>query len=117
MLEEFQKQLDKIPDHVTSAILAARRNHGERSPIDDLHVKIAVHHAWKLIQKIPFVAAALPSAEEPLRVIRILAVMICPAPEDHREVAKHCLHPLTGECVNNLTKQRLKEALPDDWLS
>jgi hypothetical protein len=117
VLDEFQKQLDKIPDRVTSAVLAARRTHGERTPIADLTVKIAVQHAWKLIQKIPFVAAALPSVEEPLRAIRILAVMICPAPEDHREVAKYCLHPLTGECVNNLTKQRLKEALPDDWLS
>lgn len=36
---------------------------------------------------------------------------------DHvREVALYCLHPLTGKLVSNLTKQRLQQVLPDDWM-
>ncbi|WP_020636636.1 hypothetical protein [Amycolatopsis alba] len=54
---------------------------------------------------------------EPIRATRMLAIMICPAPERHEAVVKHCVNPLLGEYVSNLTKQRLEAALPDTWLS
>jgi hypothetical protein len=116
-LATFQHQFDRVPDHIASAIIVARRDHGARSRIDDADVKMATRYAWKLIKTIPFVSTALPDVEKPLRAIRMLAVMICPAPEQHREVAKYCLHPLIGEVLTALTKQRLEAALLPDWLS
>jgi hypothetical protein len=117
MMHTYQQQVDQIPEHLSNAIIAARACHGHRSSIDDEVVKLAVLQSWTLIQKIPFVKAALPNVDQPLRVIRILAVLICPAPEDHQEVAQHCLHPLTGELASAVTKQRLTQFMPDNWMS
>jgi hypothetical protein len=52
-----------------------------------------------------------------LRAIRMLAVMICPAPERHEAVVKHCMNPLIGQHVSSVTKQRLEAALPEEWLA
>jgi hypothetical protein len=117
MLNEVQQRIEEIPNLVTSAIIKARNQHRKRSTISEHTVKLAVHEAWTRIKELPFVAALLPDVEEPLRTIRMLAVMICPAPEDHGEVAKHCLHPLIGECVSDVTKQRLTQVLPEEWLT
>ncbi|WAL63802.1 hypothetical protein ORV05_22730 [Amycolatopsis cynarae] len=116
VLAVFQHQIDQIPGRIANVIIV-RRDHGARLPIDDADIKMAVESAWKLIRTVPFVKVALPDVEEPLRAIQMLAVMICPAPERHGEVVKYCLHPLTGEVLTVLTKQRLEAALPADWLS
>lgn len=104
---------------MTSAIIAAKNDHGARRDITDDEIKMSVNSAWELIKQIPFVQSALtlPNVEKPLRATRMLAVMLCPAPERHREVVTYCLHPLTGEVFTPLTKQRVEQALPPDWLS
>jgi hypothetical protein len=115
-LAELRHQLDLIPDFVASAIITTRGDHGARSPISDAEIKTAVQCAWNLIKQIPFISKELSTVDEPLRAIRMLAVMICPARERHREVAQYCLRPLTGEVMTAITRQRLTEALPSDWL-
>lgn len=114
-LEAYDKQLDRIPDRITALILAARER-GSRSAVEDFQVKLAVNEAWKAIQELPFVKALLPEVEEPLRAIRILAILICPAPEHHHEVIVHCLNPLGSELVSEATQERLARVLPSKWL-
>lgn len=47
---------------------------------------------------------------------RILGILICKAPENHRAVARCCLKPLTGGVISEQTKERLMEIFPPDWL-
>ena len=54
---------------------------------------------------------------ETLRSLRILAVFICPAPEDHKEVREHALEPLRDDAraiITAQTKARLAR-LFDEW--
>lgn len=114
-LEDYDKQLQRIPDHITALILVARERDG-RSAVEDFQVKLAVNEAWKVIQELPFVKALLPEVGELLRAIRILAILICPAPEHHREVIVHCVNPLRDELVSEATQERLERVLPSKWL-
>jgi hypothetical protein len=65
-----------------------------------------------------FVAAAfggiplldILSNDDALRALRILAVFICPAPEEHEAVRRHALKPLgndVAKILNDQTKTRL----------
>lgn len=119
MLAEAQEQIATIPDDIAFMINLARHRHGKRSVTGDNAVKLAADQSWSMIQALPFVEAALAAwgSAEPLRVIRMLAVMICLCPEDHHEVVKYRLHPLMGECVENIAKQRLEQTLLEEWLS
>jgi hypothetical protein len=60
--------------------------------------------------KIPILAAV--TSDDVLRMLRMLAIFMCPAPEAHREVRERALDPL-GEDVRAVitdeTKERLRE--------
>lgn len=114
-LNEVQEEIDKLVGQVPKLVVSALE---PQTAIGQATVKLAVNEAWNQIKEVDFVASSLRAYDltEPLRATRMLAIMICPAPENHTAVRKHCLNPLAGECVNNVTKQRLKEALPGDWL-
>jgi hypothetical protein len=109
--EEITKAFDQIPDLVVSAI-------DPHSAIGRATVKLAVDETWDQIKELDFIKAGLAAFDfsESVRAIRMLAIMICFAPEHHEAVVKYCVNPLFGECVSNMTKQRLKAALPEEWL-
>jgi len=111
-IENAQHNLDKIPEHVTAAILETRAT-SERPVLEEATTRLAVQTTWKSIKKLPIFG----QIDSVLRAVRILAVLICPAPERHRSVARHCLAPLTNGVLSAATKDRLTEALPEDWLS
>lgn len=50
-----------------------------------------------------------------LQAARILGILMCPAPEKHREVVACCLKPLAEPLLSAEVQLRLKEALPD-WM-
>lgn len=81
-------------------------------------MEIAVNQTWEQIKDLEFVKNGLAAYDlsEPIRAARMLAIMICPAPERHENVVRNCVSPLVGESVSKLTKQRLQEALPEEWL-
>lgn len=115
-LNEVQKEINKVVDLVPNLVVSAI---GPHSAIGQATVRLAVDKTWEQIKELDFVKAALGVADlsEPIRAIRMLAVMICPAPERHEAVVKHCVHPLVGEQVSTMTKHRLESALPDEWLT
>ena len=50
-----------------------------------------------------------------LQAARILGILMCPAPEKHREVVACCLKPLAEPLLSAEVQLRLKVALPD-WM-
>lgn len=112
-ISEFKKQLDRIPERVTSAVLESRDADHRRSIIEDIVVRYAVRTTWKAIQKLSF----FDQIDNLIRATRILGILICKAPEQHPAVARCCLAPLTGGVISAATKERLMEIFPPDWLS
>ncbi len=116
VLNDVQKEIDKVVDQVPKLVVSAI---DARSVTGQATVRLAVNRSWELVKELDFVKAALGTVDfsEPLRATRMLAVMICPAPERHEAVVKHCMNPLIGEHVSTMTKHRLEAALPDEWLT
>lgn len=85
--------VDIVVDRVWSAFKAAT--------IDNIHIISVITH------------------EDTLRSLRILAVFICPAPEDHKEVREHALKPLGDDARAILTAQTKARlgALFDEWMT
>jgi hypothetical protein len=115
-LDEVQEEINKVVDLVPNLVVSAIN---PQSPIGQVTVRLAVDKTWERIKDLDFVKATLGAFDlsEPLRAIRMLAVMTCPAPERHEAAAKFCMHPLIGEYVSTNTKQRLETALPQEWLT
>jgi hypothetical protein len=109
-INDLKKQLDKVPDRVISTVLASA--HRDRHFIDEVVVRLAVRTTWKAIRELPFFG----QVDDMLRAMRILAVLMCKAPEDHRAVARCCIFPLTKGLISAETKRRLEEIFPKDWL-
>jgi len=106
------------------AILRSRRRdrRDQRSPIEEAVIKLAVQTAWKAIPA-TMPGMSLEHVDDTLWAMRILAILLCPAPEQHEEVAKCCLDPITAHARSAMkaaiasdTKERLLQALPPDWL-
>lgn len=114
-LEEFKKITDRIPEYIEQVILESRAME-KRSVIDKWLVRLAVRTVWNLIKRLPIFG----QVDELLRAIRILAILLCPAPEDHPAVHHHCIVPLVGEgareVISGVTKRRLEEIFSEDWL-
>jgi hypothetical protein len=105
-IDEFKQQLDKVPDRVISLILGR----GGDSVLSDIAMRVIIRSSWRLINEPPIFG----QADTLLRTVRIAAILICPAPEKHAEVARFCLYPLAGEVISAATLQRLKEVLPQE---
>lgn len=113
-LGEFKKITDRIPGYVEKMILESRAVE-KRSMIDKWFVRLAVRTVWNLIKGL----LVSGQFDQLLRAVRILAILMCPAPEDHPGVYRHCIAPLVGEGVANIisdvTQKRLQEIFPEDW--
>jgi hypothetical protein len=102
-------------------ILESRTSDG-RSHLDEAVIRLAMRASWKAV------SAAIPGLlpvhlTETLWAMRILAILLCPAPEEHKAVAKCCLDPITSfaesalrRAIASATRERLLNALPEDWL-
>ena len=114
-IKKLQNQLNKVPTYATAAIIASRRT--ENRAIDEFLIRLAVHTAWNSLLKLSPIPGQI---NELLRATRILAIFICPAPEDHKEVATCCLDPLAKNGAEGLikeaTRRKLIEVLPPEWL-
>ncbi|WP_328458499.1 hypothetical protein [Amycolatopsis sp. NBC_00438] len=112
VLAEGAKAFDKVPDKVTALIIKSRKA-SERAPLTDFVIKTAVNSIWKYVQGLSLFGWII-QVRKFLPVIRILAVLICKAPERHKAVVEYCLDPLKEQLASE-TKKRLVKVLRE-WL-
>ncbi|WP_214319412.1 hypothetical protein [Nonomuraea sediminis] len=111
-IEKFSKALDQIPEYVTTVIMQSRKAE-RRSPLLEALVGLAVRTAWEPIKSM----ISVPGIDKELqRTCRILAVLICPAPEDHKAVQDGALLPLAKEGMLEISRDRLEQVFPADWV-
>lgn len=115
-LNEIQQEIDKVVDQIPRLVIAAL---APATAIGKATAELAAEKTWEQVKDLDFIKAAVSTCDlsEPIRATRMLAIMICPAPELHEAVVKHCVNPLLGDCVSKLTEQRLEATLPGLWLS
>ncbi|MER6667095.1 hypothetical protein ABT256_21310 [Amycolatopsis japonica] len=115
-LNDIQKEIDDAINRIPRLVISGL---SPETAIGKATVELAVEKTWDQVKELDFIKAAVNTYDlsEPIRATRMLAIMICPAPERHEAVVKNCVNPLLGGYVSNLTKQRLEAALPDTWLS
>ncbi|MFF0572818.1 hypothetical protein [Streptosporangium saharense] len=110
-IEKFSKAMDQVPEYVTMIILKSRKDEG-RGPLLGALVALAVRTAWEPIKSMIHTSGI----EELQRTCRILAVLICPAPEDHKAVQNGALLPLAKEGMLETSKERLEQVFPSEWV-
>ncbi|MEV4807927.1 hypothetical protein AB0K18_48735 [Nonomuraea sp. NPDC049421] len=110
-IEKLSKAMDRIPEYVTTVILQSRKAEG-RSGLLDALVGLAVRTAWEPIKSMIHTTGI----EEIQRGCRILAVLICPAPENHKAVQDGALLPLAKEGLLETSRERLEQVFPEDWV-
>ncbi|MGV9596788.1 hypothetical protein ACWDR1_08975 [Streptosporangium sandarakinum] len=110
-IEEFFKAMDRIPEYVTAAIIDSRKAEN-RSPLLEALVALAVRTAWEPIMGMIHASGI----KELQRTCRILAVLICPAPEDHAAVQNGALLPLAKEGMLEISRERLEQVFPTEWV-
>ncbi|WP_143737752.1 hypothetical protein [Microbispora sp. GKU 823] len=111
-MDKFSQAVGRIPEYVTTAITKSRKS-DDRSPLLDPLVALAVRTAWEPIKSM----IRTSGNEELQRTCRILAVLICPAPEDHTAVRDGALIPLAKEAISEISRERLEQVFPADWVS
>lgn len=102
-IDKFKKTLDRVPDAVISMITGTSDQLG----LSAVAVRIAVRSSWRLIKQLP----VFSQINNLLRVVRIAAVLACPAPDRHEEVLHNCLYPLGGDVISSATEKRLEKLL------
>ncbi|GIH75139.1 hypothetical protein Plo01_15680 [Planobispora longispora] len=108
---KFSKAMDQIPEHVTTAIMQSRKAERRSALLEGL-VTLAVRTAWEPIKSM----IRTTGIEELQRTCRILAVLICPAPENHKAVQDGALLPLAKEGMLEISRERLAQVFPEDWV-
>jgi hypothetical protein len=110
-VEDFQQEVQGIPDSAKELIKQSVRGSSKqsaRSAVSDRIIDFAVDRAWTALRTATFGAVpllAVLTGDELLRSLRILAVFICPAPEEHTEVRIHAVRPLAGDARQYLTEE------------
>jgi hypothetical protein len=122
-IEASQEILAKIPDSakriVKNVIRKSSMKNG-RLYVTDAVVDIVVDKVWGAFKKLVsthYPLATVITKDNAIRSLRILAVFMCPAPEEHEEVREHALKPLGNDVrkiLTEKTKQRLTK-LFDEW--
>jgi hypothetical protein len=109
-MNELSDQFDKIPERLVSAVWKSRTTDMRQRVRRNL-VQLAITASLKGIRELPVGR----NIDDLRRVTKILAILICPAPERHRSVVECCVFPMDAEIISDTAKQRLIELLPPDW--
>jgi hypothetical protein len=111
-MQKVQDQLEQAVALIVADILAARPG-GRRPEISALLAKVAAQAAVNALLKL----SAVRQFDDLLRATRILAIMTCPAPEQHRAVVLYCLNPLETDILSDAIRQELMASLPRKWMT
>ncbi|MGV9598648.1 hypothetical protein ACWDR1_18455 [Streptosporangium sandarakinum] len=110
-IKRFEEAIGEVPEYVTTIIMQSREAEG-RKPFLEVLVRLAVRAAWKPIEEM-IDTTGIPELQ---RACRILAVLICPAPEKHKAVWDDALLHLADEGLLVTSKERLAQVFPADWV-
>jgi hypothetical protein len=126
-IADLNADLDKIPQEATKLIIASRADRNNlvkpkradkprsksRKDLEDKIIELAVKSvfkaAWKPVQAVYGAKLGLLA-----RHARILAILICPAPEHHRAVMEDCMKPMFNQEIRKPTVDQIKESLYQD---
>lgn len=111
-VDEGLRAVDKVSDQVVDAIIASRKEN-KWLPIERMIIRIAVNSLWRHICAAA-TSGLLGKGRAILPALRVLAILICKAPERHRAVIMYCIDPLEKQ-LWTATKKKLVEAFCD-WL-
>jgi hypothetical protein len=114
-MQEFKDNLDQAIKKIADSIIsysAGRKDIKIPPIVADVASQAAVEGLHKLIDNLP----ALRNFNDLLQAARILAIMMCPAPEKHEVVIRCCFKPLGAPIVSDIAKERLTAAMPA-WMN
>jgi hypothetical protein len=112
ILIESGRDVLQIPPTVAKTVIARAMLRSsmqrKRPDVTRAIVDLVVDRVWNAFITGP--SGSVPvladlTNDELLRNLRILAVFICPAPEDHLEVREHALKPLGDDAKHILTEE------------
>lgn len=88
-LDHCKEALDQVPELVTDLILGSSKS-SMRTKLTRVVVAAMVKQAWKPVREL--LESSL-HIDKSIQALRVLAVLACPALEDHPEVFKQRLDP------------------------
>jgi hypothetical protein len=108
-IETAQSAFRSIPGKA-KAIMLATPVQESRAHVDEAIVDLVVDAVWQAFEVATFggipLLDVLPE-DDALRGLRVLAVFLCPAPEEHDAVRQHALKPLGDDAAKILTDQTM----------
>jgi hypothetical protein len=114
-IQIFGDAFDQAIEEVVSAVMSQRLAEN-RSPVSGVVVRLAVHAVVAGVKEIISRLALMKDVDKLQRAVRILAILMCPAPEKHRAVVEYCIDPLEQPIVSEVIRRRLQQSLPG-WLT
>jgi hypothetical protein len=106
-IESAGRAFNTIPEKAKAIILTGPLQAG-RTHLTEAVVNTVVDRVWRAFVTAAFGGVPLLdilSKDDALRALRILAVFICPAPEEHEAVRQNALKPLGEDATKILTDQ------------
>ena len=114
-MHEISDNFDRLTREIATRIITYFIGR-KRINLPPLIIKVAAEATVKAVDKIIQTLAAAQHFDNLQRAVRILAIMMCPAPEKHEDVIRCCLEPLGEPIISEVVQQRLKAAMPD-WMT
>lgn len=114
-IDQLGQGFDCAVDEIVAAIVDSRRAN-RRPPLDEFLVRLAAKTFSSELKAVISRLSLVGQLKEVQRATQIMAVLICPAPERHREVTQYCLAPLETPVVTDVIRQQLMAALPE-WMT
>jgi len=114
-MQEISDDRDKLTREIATRIVTYFIGR-KRINLPPLIVKVAAEATVKAVDKIIKNLAAAQHFDNLQRAARILATMMCPAPEKHEDIVRCCLKPLGEPIISEVVQERLKAAMPD-WMT
>jgi len=114
-MQQIRDDVDRAIRQITVALLDYSVA-GKGVKIPEGVAKVMADGTAKGIDRVLASMPIVRHFEDLQRAVRILAVMTCPAPENHEAVIRCALRPLGQPVVSQIVDQRLKTAMPN-WVA
>lgn len=110
-LKEANHLTQDVPPRIIASIFSPQNESGANLLGYRRLLEPAIRKLWTDFVTLPYIT----HSAQAILATRILAIIICPAPEEHQSVRDHCLRPLSSDAISDITKARLQQLFPEDW--